>query len=207
MQPVNQPNFVPSAWARLRGMRRRSQALIASVTALVFLCSCCGGLAAWGSTLPSATNTTAINQQNQHPAATATPATTKATPAPDKMPAMKTTVVPTATAQATVTAAPHPTQVVHPPTATPRPHPPTATPAPKYLPIAGNPWDYTLVNTGHILYQPNAAVCDYLTCIASFWDHTNGYVDECQDGEFSHSGGIQGACSHHGGENQPVYQP
>lgn len=28
----------------------------------------------------------------------------------------------------------------------------------------------------------------------------NGYVVECADGTFSHSGGIQGACSHHGGE-------
>lgn len=31
-----------------------------------------------------------------------------------------------------------------------------------------------------------------------FWSG-NGYVVECQDGTLSDSGGIQGACSHHGG--------
>lgn len=30
---------------------------------------------------------------------------------------------------------------------------------------------------------------------------TNGYVIQCVDGEWSHSGGVSGACSYHGGEN------
>jgi hypothetical protein len=29
----------------------------------------------------------------------------------------------------------------------------------------------------------------------------NGYTVRCADGWISHSGGIQGACSHHGGES------
>jgi hypothetical protein len=31
------------------------------------------------------------------------------------------------------------------------------------------------------------------------YDNGNGYRVQCADGTFSHSGGIQGACSHHGG--------
>jgi hypothetical protein len=32
------------------------------------------------------------------------------------------------------------------------------------------------------------------------YDEGNGYRVQCTDGTYSHSGGIQGACSHHGGE-------
>jgi hypothetical protein len=31
------------------------------------------------------------------------------------------------------------------------------------------------------------------------YDNGNGYRVQCDDGTYSHSGGIQGACSHHGG--------
>jgi hypothetical protein len=108
---------------------------------------------------------------------------------------------------ATATPRPKPTATHVPATATPRPRPPTATPAPRYPAIGGNPWDYTLTDTGNILWNPNPAICNYLNCIPSFWDHTNGYVDECSDSTFSHSGGVRGDCSYHGGEVQPVYQP
>jgi hypothetical protein len=70
-----------------------------------------------------------------------------------------------------------------------------------------NPWDYTFTNTGKPLFKPNTAICNYLACIPSFWTSTNSYVDECADGMFSHSGGVQGACSHHGGEATVVYEP
>jgi hypothetical protein len=51
--------------------------------------------------------------------------------------------------------------------------------------------------------------CDYFSCIPSFWQNTNGYVEECQDGEFSHSGGRSGSCScsYHGGTWRPLYAP
>lgn len=42
--------------------------------------------------------------------------------------------------------------------------------------------------------------CESHTCIGNF-SNGNGAVVECNDGEWSHSGGLSGACSHHGGEN------
>jgi hypothetical protein len=41
--------------------------------------------------------------------------------------------------------------------------------------------------------------CSTHTCIANFGNGT-GYIVECADGEWSHSGGRSGACSDHGGE-------
>lgn len=117
------------------------------------------------------------------------------------------TAVPTAIA--TATAAPRPT-------ATPRtapPPPPTATPKPScnYGGAPPNPWCYTFNNTGKLIYNPPSNFCQAqggpFPCIPSFWQHTNGYVDECQDGTYSHSGGVQGACSYHGGELRPLYAP
>jgi hypothetical protein len=45
----------------------------------------------------------------------------------------------------------------------------------------------------------DGSFCDTHSCIDSFDDGT-GYIVECSDGEWSHSGGRQGACSYHGGE-------
>ena len=43
--------------------------------------------------------------------------------------------------------------------------------------------------------------CEENSCIPNF-SNGNGTVVECVDGEYSHSGGISGACSDHGGENE-----
>jgi len=56
-----------------------------------------------------------------------------------------------------------------------------------------------------LIYSPPANFCSYFNCIKSFWTSTKGYVDECVDGTYSHSGGRQGACSYHGGELRPLY--
>ena len=40
--------------------------------------------------------------------------------------------------------------------------------------------------------------CDTHTCIPNY-DNGSGSTVQCEDGTYSHSGGIQGACSHHGG--------
>jgi hypothetical protein len=40
--------------------------------------------------------------------------------------------------------------------------------------------------------------CDHHACISSFYEG-RGSIVQCADGEWSHSGGIQGACSSHGG--------
>lgn len=99
------------------------------------------------------------------------------------------------------------------PNATPRPTPkPTPKPAPRPTPkptakptgVYGNPWGYTFA-PGNLIYNPPAAFCDYFPCIASFWTSTNGYVEECADGDFSHSGGRSGSCSYHGGNYRPLY--
>ncbi len=117
--------------------------------------------------------------------------------------------LPTATPAPTVT--PAPTATATPlPTATPRPAP-TATPLPPAPPtpcpgVNCNPWGYNFT-PGNLIYSPPGNFCTsrYFTCISSFSSHTNGYVVECHDGDFSHSGGVQGACSYHGGEWRPLY--
>jgi hypothetical protein len=45
----------------------------------------------------------------------------------------------------------------------------------------------------------DAEFCSTHTCIPSF-PNGHGAVVQCQDGEYSHSGGLSGACSDHGGE-------
>jgi hypothetical protein len=42
--------------------------------------------------------------------------------------------------------------------------------------------------------------CDTHKCINNF-DRGKGYIVQCGDGEWSHSGGKSGACSYHGGES------
>jgi hypothetical protein len=46
--------------------------------------------------------------------------------------------------------------------------------------------------------------CTTHDCIDSFYEGT-GYIVQCNDGMWSHSGGLQGACSYHGGESDNVY--
>jgi hypothetical protein len=45
--------------------------------------------------------------------------------------------------------------------------------------------------------------CSTHSCIGNF-DNGRGSVVQCADGEWSHSGGLPGACSGHGGENAPT---
>ncbi len=87
-------------------------------------------------------------------------------------------------------------------------HPPTSTQGNGGgVPGSGNsvnPWGYNFT-PGVLIYSPPADFCNYFVCIPSFWTDTNGYVVECQDTLFSHSGGVSGACSSHGGEWRPLY--
>ncbi len=48
--------------------------------------------------------------------------------------------------------------------------------------------------------------CSTHACIDNF-DEGNGYVVQCADGTWTQSGGIQGACSHHGGLADPDSVP
>jgi hypothetical protein len=57
---------------------------------------------------------------------------------------------------------------------------------------------------GSLISAPPGNFCAYFACIGNFWNG-RGYVEECQDGMFSKSGGIQGSCSYHGGNQRPLY--
>lgn len=68
----------------------------------------------------------------------------------------------------------------------------------------GNPYGYNFCGTGGYVTSPPSAICSYFNCIANFFNG-RGYMVECNDGTYSMSGGIRGACSYHGGEDRPVY--
>jgi hypothetical protein len=51
----------------------------------------------------------------------------------------------------------------------------------------------------HFATDANARFCLTHGCIANF-SNGRGYIVQCSDGEWSHSGGLSGACSYHGGE-------
>lgn len=137
-----------------------------------------------------------------HVVATTRPATATPKPTP--------TVKPTPTAKPTPVP-PTPTPI--PPTPTPVPPMPTPTPVPTQPPAPacnGTQVDgvcySTDANSGALVYSPAADFCSYFRCVTTFWKDTNGYVVECENGEYSHSGGVSGACSRDGGVAAAVYQ-
>jgi hypothetical protein len=104
-------------------------------------------------------------------------------------------------ATATPVATPTPTPVPIPaPVATRAPAPP----ATNTCGAPSNPWGYNFCG-GNYIYSPPGSFCSYFSCIPSFWKSTNGYVEQCADGMYSHSGGRSGSCSYHGGNKQPLY--
>jgi hypothetical protein len=142
-----------------------------------------------------------------------------AQPAQATRPSATATETPASTATLTPTAKPTLTpsatqSSTSKPTAPPRP-PPTATavptkappppPAPNTCGAPANPWGYNFCGTGGFIYSPPANFCSYFACIPNFWKSTNGYVEQCSDSMFSHSGGRSGSCSYHGGNKQPLY--
>jgi hypothetical protein len=112
------------------------------------------------------------------------------------------TFVPTPTPTQTPTSKPTPTQTIA-PTPTPKPTQPPHTPTP--CPgVNCNPWGYNFSSPGNYIYSPPSAFCSYFSCINNF-PNGHGYVVECKDSRYSKSGGIQGACSTHGGVLRPLY--
>ena len=75
--------------------------------------------------------------------------------------------------------------------------------------MPANPYGYTLcTNAGtQTVSSPPTAFCSLsgVTCIGDFAT-ASGYLVQCTDGTFSLSGGVQGACSSHGGVGLVVYQ-
>jgi hypothetical protein len=179
-QPSN-PYPAPTVNPQERARQNRHVLLVLGVIGAILLVVCIG-VAGISSALglgntASATATTGNQQQVVfHSTATAKPA---ATPKP----------------KPTVTPKPKPTATPKPqPTATSGPQP-TATPCPG---VNCNPWGYNFTS-GNYIYNPPSNFCDYFNCIPNFWNSTNGYVVECNDDTYSHSGGRSGACSYHGG--------
>lgn len=54
---------------------------------------------------------------------------------------------------------------------------------------------------GSYSHEGDQEFCEQNECIGDF-EGEGGYVVECEDGTYSHAGGISGACSDHGGENR-----
>lgn len=112
---------------------------------------------------------------------------------------------PPAPATSTHAALPAPAPTSHAPAPAP---PPPSTQAPPPQPSTcgapSNPYGYNFCGTGGFVSSPPGDICNYFNCINNFWNG-HGYMVECNDGAYSMSGGIRGACSYHGGEDRPVY--
>ena len=154
-------------------------------------------------------NATGANNVAQVPTAAPTHVASVAKSQPTHQTAKPTAIVkPTNTPVPTTVPTQVPTSV---PTAIPTAVPtqaPVATTAPTQPPaqtgVNGNPWGYNFV-PGNTIYAPASAFCSYFTCVSTFWKDTSGYVVECVNGRYSHSGGVSGACSRDGGEGQTLY--
>ena len=70
-------------------------------------------------------------------------------------------------------------------------------PAPASTPTPTPPGSTRVTGSG-------AGFCTTHICIGNF-DNGTGYIVQCVDGEWSHSGGRPGACSDHGGETGTMY--
>jgi hypothetical protein len=166
---------------------RKMQISLAGAVILVLICisAIANATVGSGNTAPpvSPTATSPSTQQSAAPVDTPSPFPTPA-PLPTRSPTVKQT--PTVIVRTTTT-----------------PAPPKPTPTPSCQAVNGNPWCYNF-SPGNYIFNPPSNFCDYFNCIASFWNG-HGYVEECQDATYSLSGGIQGSCSHHGGNLRPLY--
>ena len=164
----------------------------------------------------SATNSTmSSNTTNTmaHVKATATPVHVQKKQPVKKVAKIKTTPKSTVhQPQSTAKAQSNVSQPVVQPTQPPVVPTPTSAPIPTVAPTAppansavnGNPWGYDF-NPGAVIYSPDASFCTYFNCIKSFWRNTSGYVEECADYTYSHSGGRYGVCTDHGGPLRTLY--
>ena len=194
---ISQQLTKPTLKQRFRGMprwKRFGTIGCATLVGAVLLCSFC---AIVGNALPKAPQQSVATQPSPAPTHQTRPtATPKPKPSPTPVPSPTPTTAPVPTPEPTQPPAPanqpvqQPVQQAPPPAA-----PPTG--------VNGNPWGYDF-NPGNYIYSPNSGFCGYFSCISNFWNG-NGYVEECNDGMYGKSGGIQGSCSHHGGNMRPLY--
>lgn len=212
----------PGWWA-IPGMRAASRGA-ASFAALLLLYSVPAPLAAFGlvhavrsspsSGAPEARNgvgggsTTSAVPSPSTPASTfplVTATITTPSPSPSDTPTPTPAPTPTAVPEASSTLQPIPVATATPaPTAAPPPPPPPTPSAQNLCGAPANPWGYNFCGGSGRINNPPSDFCSYFTCIASFWQQTNGYVEECNDGTYSHSGGQVGSCSSHKGNKRPL---
>jgi hypothetical protein len=73
--------------------------------------------------------------------------------------------------------------------------------------LNGNPWGYNFtIRGGKKITKPAKQFCSYFHCVSDFWKATKGYVVECKNGKYSHSGGIHGVCSRDKGVKATLLQ-
>jgi len=186
--------------------RRTASVNLALGAALLLSFGSLGSAIAMAPAAPVASSSTSSTQTNnsdnsksQPPPVAAVVATAPPTPSPTATATPTPTPTPTRT-PLPATPTPTPVPVVH----TPTPAPPPPPPPPNLCGAPSNPWGYNFCG-GSYIYSPPGSFCGYFNCIPSFWTSTNGYVEECQDGTYSHSGGVSGSCSHHGGNLRPLW--
>jgi hypothetical protein len=199
--PRAEPQQAPARafWSPLR-------LIVAGVVGVVLL------LCIWGQFLPDSDSTAGARDAAKIGATDATNPTSPDAAVVTTAPLAAgpaTTTIPAATVPATT--APATTAPVAPATTKtePKPKPTTkATKKPKpKVDLCGapsNPLGYTFCGGSHIT-SPDGDTCTYFDCIASFWDG-KGYMEQCDDGTVSMSGGRSGSCSSHGGNRRPVYK-
>lgn len=159
------------------------------VTGILALFTICGGIA----------NATTPTQQPM----TTIVSSSMTTPLPTEKPTQVPTPTETPTPVPTPTETPTPTQA--PVQSQPEQQQQPVQQQPATTGVYGNPWGYDF-NPGSKIYNPNSGFCSYFSCVTTFWKDTSGYVIECGNGDFSHSGGISGACSRDGGVQAILYQ-
>lgn len=197
------PRRKPTMKERWKASRRRTKVGIGCLTGFVLILSLCICTSIFSpatagfhdlNTTPTASN--GINTPTQIVQIVKTQVATVApTAIPTKLP------TPTAIPTQPPTPTPIPTQAPTPvPTQAPAPTPTTA----PSTGVNGNPWGYNF-NPGNLIYSPPAAFCDYFACVSTFWTATRGYVAECVNGSYTHSGGVSGACSRDGGVQAILY--
>src|ERR1700730_14913985 len=189
----------------LLGSSQRATAIAGwAVVAVVFVSAW-----AWAAAeTPASSNATSL-RSGSGGVGGGTASTTKPQPVITNTRAATATATPTPPAPPTPTPAPTPAPTPKPTVrVTPPPAPPTQPPPPgvNTCGAPANPWRYNFCG-GNFISSPPSNFCNYFNCIASFWKSTNGYVEECADGKYSHSGGRSGSCSSHGGNLRPLNGP
>lgn len=184
----------PSAWKRLLSWCRRHPLWTAAIIIAIVVIG----------SVSNATSSPSTTQTSSTPTATSRPvqqtAQETAGPTVDVFPTDAPIPTPTPSPTQKPTPTPKPTPVVIHPTPTPMPPKPTPT---HCVGISNNPWCYDF-NPGNLITNPPSNFCSYFACIGNFWNG-HGYVNECQDGTYSKSGGIRGDCSDHGGYYRTLY--